>query len=340
MKSEHAEEYTQTLGQIVAGGWRQIALGEKLGVPKALGLSTRDWVEQRLGGYVRLSVEERHGAVKELTDEGLSTRQIAAVTGVSHMTVANDVKKLTPEPAPIDALAALVVGEAKDKQAKRRERETRLREEREQATAEARRSPRKHEIVTADIRTWRPAGVNAIVTDPPYITADAIDLYSALADFAVGVLPDHGALVTMCWQPILDRVIVAMSRPELVFRWVIAWEFDSAENNARTFDMARRVHDGWKPVLVYHKNGWADDCPSIYDVIRSPGRVGDLHRWEQGTEGVGRLIQYASVPGDTICDPFVGAGTTGVAALAADRDFLGADVDPASVAIAEQRLAA
>ena len=70
MKPEDAEEYTQALGQVVAGGWRQIALGERLGVPKALGLSVDEWVKRRLGGYVKLSIEERREAVEELTAKG------------------------------------------------------------------------------------------------------------------------------------------------------------------------------------------------------------------------------------------------------------------------------
>lgn len=88
---EDAEEYTQALGQVVAGGWRQVALGERLGVPKALGITTREWVEQRLGGYVRLSIEDRQEAVAELTDgEGLSNVQAASVLGVSDETIRRD----------------------------------------------------------------------------------------------------------------------------------------------------------------------------------------------------------------------------------------------------------
>lgn len=90
MNEDDAEEYTQALGQVVAGGWRQVALGERLGVPKALGLSTRDWVEQRLGGYVRMGINERKEAAKELADEGMKQREIAAVLGVSPMTVNRD----------------------------------------------------------------------------------------------------------------------------------------------------------------------------------------------------------------------------------------------------------
>jgi predicted transcriptional regulator len=89
---DDAEEYTQALGQVVAGGYRQVALGERLGVPSALGLSTREWVEQRLGGYVRMSIPERREAVAELADEGMTQRQIGDVLGVSPATVNEDLK--------------------------------------------------------------------------------------------------------------------------------------------------------------------------------------------------------------------------------------------------------
>jgi len=92
MRREDAEEYTQALGQVVGGSWRQIALGQRLGVPEALGVSTRAWVQHRLGGYVRLPVEERRQAARELTDDGLSQRQAGDVLGVAPSTVNDDLK--------------------------------------------------------------------------------------------------------------------------------------------------------------------------------------------------------------------------------------------------------
>jgi transcriptional regulator with XRE-family HTH domain len=341
MKAEHAEEYTQSLGQIVAGGWRQIALGEQLGVPKALGLSTKEWVENRLGGYVRLSVEERHGAVKELTDEGLSTRRIAAVTGVSHETVAKDVRKLTPpDPEPIDALAALAIGDAKDKQAKRRGREDALREQREAQESAAREqiaaldSP--YELVVADLADWRPANVDSIITDPPYV-GDSIPLYEALRDFAVGVLPDGGPLVVMTWQAVLPNVMAALNHEALSYRWTICWRYANVEN---TVDHARRVFDCWKPVLVYHKGAMPKDAPMIRDEIANSSPDKDHHEWGQSVDGFERLVRAFSLPGQTVCDPFLGAGTTATAALSQARLFVGCDVDAEAVRIAEERIAA
>ena len=84
MKPEDAEEYTQALGQVVAGGWRQIALGHRLGVPKALKLSTDEWVKQRLGGYVKYSITERTQAIRTLKDDGFTWEEIKGALGTGN----------------------------------------------------------------------------------------------------------------------------------------------------------------------------------------------------------------------------------------------------------------
>jgi hypothetical protein len=90
MNREDAEEYTQSLGQIVGGSYRQIALAQRLGVAKALGMTIEDWVHERLGGYVKMSVGDRREAVAQLTTEGYSNREIAGVVGVDPETINRD----------------------------------------------------------------------------------------------------------------------------------------------------------------------------------------------------------------------------------------------------------
>jgi N6-adenosine-specific RNA methylase IME4 len=92
MTPEDAEEYTQSLGQIGGGLWRQILWAQRNGVPAILGLSLREWVDDRLGGYVRMAIEERRQAVAELHAEGLTQRETADVLGVDQATVHRDLK--------------------------------------------------------------------------------------------------------------------------------------------------------------------------------------------------------------------------------------------------------
>lgn len=136
MRKEDAEEFTQSLGQIVGGSWRQIALAKRLGVPKALGLTTEQWVTERLSGYVRMSVEDRRKAAAELSAAGESTRAIAETLGVTNATVSRDLAatKVTHDQdddgdpvtnvTPLDAMAAtanaVAAGEKKDRKTDRR----------------------------------------------------------------------------------------------------------------------------------------------------------------------------------------------------------------------------
>lgn len=51
-----------------------------------------------------------------------------------------------------------------------------------------------------------------------------------------------------------------------------------------------------------------------------------------------RLIQLYSFTNDIILDPFIGSGTTGVAALKTDRFYIGYDTDEVYIKLAEKRL--
>ena len=48
MTREEAEEYTLSLGQVFSAGWRFILLAQKQGIPQALGMTTQEWVRDRL----------------------------------------------------------------------------------------------------------------------------------------------------------------------------------------------------------------------------------------------------------------------------------------------------
>lgn len=99
MNRDDAEEFTQGLGQSLAGNWRMVFWAQRMGVPKALGLTTREWVRERLGGYVDMSIADRQKAVAELDDEGLSAQKTADVLGVHRDTVYEDRKALVGNPA-------------------------------------------------------------------------------------------------------------------------------------------------------------------------------------------------------------------------------------------------
>ena len=70
-------------------------------------------------------------------------------------------------------------------------------------------------------------------------------------------------------------------------------------------------------------------------------RVPRIHRGAYPTQKpvavFARMLEASVVPGMTVCDPFVGSGSSAVAALAAGCDFIGADIDGSAVALASER---
>jgi site-specific DNA-methyltransferase (adenine-specific) len=52
-----------------------------------------------------------------------------------------------------------------------------------------------------------------------------------------------------------------------------------------------------------------------------------------------RLIQLYTFEDDVILDPFMGSGTTAIAACESGRSYVGYEIDPAYIKIAEERLA-
>jgi SAM-dependent methyltransferase len=193
-------------------------------------------------------------------------------------------------------------------------------------------------ITHADLRDFDPGPVDAIVTDPPYITEDAVELYAELGRFALRTLRPGGALLTMVSHQLLLGALDALAQPGLVYRWMIAYLYGSHES---TVAMHHRVQDCWKPVLVYHHGAWSSTTPMFPDVVSS-GRhqQKDVHPWQQTLAGTRQLVRAVARPGDIVCDPFTGAGTTTVAALAESCHFVGCDIDANTVEVARNRIAA
>ena len=71
----------------------------------------------------------------------------------------------------------------------------------------------------------------------------------------------------------------------------------------------------------------------------SPERTG-LHPTEKPVSLMAELLQDFTNPDQLICDPFMGSGTTGVAAVKMGRNFIGIEKDPRYFDLACKRIAA
>jgi len=83
------------------------------------------------------------------------------------------------------------------------------------------------------------------------------------------------------------------------------------------------------------------DMHNFYEgpICMSPERVKDpKHPAQKPVKLLKHLIGIASQPGDLVLDPFMGVGSTGVAALELNRRFIGMELDPDYFAAAQARL--
>lgn len=63
------------------------------------------------------------------------------------------------------------------------------------------------------------------------------------------------------------------------------------------------------------------------------------HIWQQSTVEARHFISRLTEPGDTVCDPFAGSGTTGLACLQlGDRNFIGVEKEKQYYNIIQKRL--
>jgi 16S rRNA G966 N2-methylase RsmD len=195
----------------------------------------------------------------------------------------------------------------------------------------------RYRLICTDMSTTdsiEPESVDAIVTDPPYARKH-LSCFDQLAHRAPEWLKPGGSLLVMTGQAYLPDVFAALATSGLAYRWTFCGLTNAGENT-QIFD--RHIIPKWKPVLWYTKGKC--DYPWSGDIIEGDANDKRFHHWGQSEGQMERMVELASLPGQLILDPFCGGGTTGVAALRLERQFIGLDIDEKCIAQTAARLRA
>jgi len=159
-----------------------------------------------------------------------------------------------------------------------------------------------------------PAGsVDAVITDPPY------DMEQ------LPVFPTAGNIICFC-------------KPENQFLFK-ADEFLFWNKTPSTKNFSRNCGRFVEMILVkrgqiFNQLHWSQMIGVYDDRLIYPPE----HPFEKPLSLIERLVRIYTNLGDTIFDPFMGSGTTGVAAVQLGRNFIGCEIDPKYFAIAERRI--
>jgi DNA modification methylase len=159
------------------------------------------------------------------------------------------------------------------------------------------------------------ASVDCIITDPPY----------------------DGELNLKELQRVCRGNIVVFCSPENQFFTPDEFAFWVKTPSTKNYSK----HLGRFVEMILVMRGGAFNClhwsqmTGVYDDrhINPPS-----HPFEKPLSLIERLVRIYSNPDDLVFDPYMGIGTTGVAALRLERGFIGCEINPKYFAIAEKRI--
>lgn len=188
----------------------------------------------------------------------------------------------------------------------------------------------------AELRDFVPADSgDAIITDPPYVL-EALESYGDLARFAAYALKPGGVLAALVGHYHLPEILRFLEVDGLEYRWLDCL----FHNGNQQKNFSRKVTIGFKPILFYQRSGHSPNgyVRDFYISKRKPVESKKYHVWGQSVDFFRELTRELVKDGELIVDPFVGGGTTAIAALALGYDFIGADIDPAAVETTRRRM--
>ena len=184
--------------------------------------------------------------------------------------------------------------------------------------------------------------VDAVVTDPPYGIGEANKNHESR-----GKLCDAGGYGRSDWddQPPDERVFDEMrrvSRHQVVWggnhlaAWLgsssswIVWDKDNGTNDFADCELAWTSHKRAVRKVRWRWNG----------MLQEPGATRDkrVHPTQKPTGLMVWVVENYTETSDTILDPFMGSGTTGVACVKTGRKFIGIEKERRYFDIAVNRI--
>lgn len=182
--------------------------------------------------------------------------------------------------------------------------------------------------------------VDMIFTDPPYLR-EYLHTYSWLAREAMRVLKPGGFVLALCGGAYLNECLRQMDGAGLSFYWLYQLEMTGAVTGIVWPRGNQRVHISTR-VKHYAAYSKGESLARTCTVGKFTDRGGDkrFHVWGQDVASARYYIDCFTHPGDVVCDPFIGGGTTAVACELIGRRCVYFDVDVRAVETTRARLAA
>ena len=172
--------------------------------------------------------------------------------------------------------------------------------------------------------------VDAVVTDPPYGVNFEYESHDDKQDGYDEWCQSWFAMLKQC----SERVAISCGMSNLQSwpkpTWTLCWHKPAAMGRCPV------GFNNWEPVLFYGKA-----VRQIVDVFRAtitPDKSLEGHPCPKPIQWGVSLVEMLTDEDETILDPFMGSGTTGVACIRTERRFIGIEKEPKYFDIAVNRI--
>ena len=209
--------------------------------------------------------------------------------------------------------------------------------------------------------------IDLVLTDPPYGTTTCEwDIVATGKEYwkeALRVAKDNSAIIKTAREPFTSKLVYENIK---LYRHKWIWNKGQTGNFALAKICPLQIEEdvlvfgknkvNYYPIMrkgIFRKKGGGEGIETcggmknngrfnddyypvnILNIINK--RIGE-HPTQKPVELMAYLIKTYSKEGDTILDPFMGSGTTGVACVKLDRNFIGIEIDPKYFEIAKRRI--
>ena len=170
------------------------------------------------------------------------------------------------------------------------------------------------------MRSMPDKSVDAVITDPQY------------PDYYVDEFQYHDGIISFLKDVNCRQFIFWSAKSEFPLDYSARHIWDKITGAACQYDFIYE-RNGYKRQRVYRGHRINSTVSAQFAKEKFSG-----HKSQKPLNVIRSLIEECTHEGDTILDPFMGSGTTGVACVQTGRNFIGIEIDPTYYAIAERRI--
>jgi site-specific DNA-methyltransferase (adenine-specific)/modification methylase len=187
--------------------------------------------------------------------------------------------------------------------------------------------------------------VDAVVTDPPYGLAGSSGTINSERAKAVysNDLPDTLNEVREVYVPAVRAALALAKRGAVTPGTPHSFEYPKPNDIAAIIQpasagMSKWGRATWQPVLLYGKDPRAGLTiqPLTVTITEHSDKLG--HPCPKPLATMMWMVNRTTLEGETVLDPFMGSGTTGAAAVAQGRNFIGIEIHEPYFNIACKRI--